>query len=411
VQTPLILELRAELGKNEEAGKILGPLIGKVKAKQSSLHSMEVINWVKVFDGYIAIGHRPSKKLISDLKIQGAGHILTLLSETEGAREIENVARRNKLNWLWFPIENRQPPDSGKIPELRELFQKMAYALRIQERIYIHCSAGIHRTGMISYAFLRFLGIPREVAKDKLRKLRYETWQGVGDERLTWGMSLPMTLPLHFCKGTCLSRQPVHGGSRHGCANEFRLFVSTFHRGGAVPAWQQLSWPHERLAFAVCRGRVRRSPWCRCLGRFDLLLDAPHGTVAISAVELKYGGHSVPLDEFMGIPIVSARIRGTDYRMFFDTGAQVSYFQDKSLTHFPSAGAITDFYPGFGRFQTETHKVPVTLGPTEFTLRCGRLPGLLGTTLIMAGTEGIIGNQILTDRPVGYFPRRRSLVL
>lgn len=32
-------------------------------------------------------------------------------------------------------------------------------------------------------------------------------------------------------------------------------------------------------------------------------------------------------------------------------------------------------------------------------------------TLMMAGAQGIIGNQILTNRVVGYFPRRRLLVL
>jgi hypothetical protein len=32
-------------------------------------------------------------------------------------------------------------------------------------------------------------------------------------------------------------------------------------------------------------------------------------------------------------------------------------------------------------------------------------------TLMMAGTEGIIGNEILQDRVAGYFPRRQELVL
>ena len=111
----------------------------------------------------------------------------------------------------------------------------------------------------------------------------------------------------------------------------------------------------------------------------------------------------------MGIPIVSTRIRGIDYRMFLDTGAQISYFQHDSLQSFPAAGLVTDFYPGVGEFHTETHNVDVTLGGVEFTLRCGVLPELLGATLMMAETDGIIGNQVFSDRSVGYFPRRRSL--
>ncbi|MFM1749820.1 MAG: hypothetical protein RLZZ188_3486 [Verrucomicrobiota bacterium] len=147
------------------------------------------------------------------------------------------------------------------------------------------------------------------------------------------------------------------------------------------------------------------------LGRFDHIFDTAAGGLTVSTAELSHGGQTVRLDEFMGIPIVTARVGGSDYRMFFDTGAQISYFQEDSLSEFPAAGSVTDFYPGVGQFQTETHEVPVSLGGVAFTLRCGTLPGLLGMTLMMASTEGIVGNAILSNRTVGYFPRRRMMVL
>lgn len=147
------------------------------------------------------------------------------------------------------------------------------------------------------------------------------------------------------------------------------------------------------------------------LGRFDHIFDTIGGRHTISATELSLSGESVRLDEFMGIPIVTARVAGRDYRMFFDTGAQISYFQDDSITEFPFACRVTDFYPGVGQFQTDTHNVPISLGGVLFTLRCGTLPGLLGMTLMMAGTEGIVGNAILSNRTVGYYPRRRTMIL
>ncbi len=111
------------------------------------------------------------------------------------------------------------------------------------------------------------------------------------------------------------------------------------------------------------------------------------------------------------VPIVTARVGSTDYRMFFDTGAQISYFQDDSIADFPAAGSLTDFYPGIGQFQTDTHEVPVSLEGVQFTLLCGTLPGQLGMGLMMADTQGIVGNAILRDRVVAYFPRRRVLGL
>jgi hypothetical protein len=147
------------------------------------------------------------------------------------------------------------------------------------------------------------------------------------------------------------------------------------------------------------------------LGRFDHIFDVPGGRLTVASDELRHRGTVVNFDQVMGVPIVTTRINLVSYRMFFDTGAQISFFQDDSLGEFPCAGRVTDFYPGRGPFETDTHMVPVSLGGVAFTLRCGTLPGLLGTALMMAGTQGIIGNAILVDRTVGYFPRRRTLVL
>ena len=97
--------------------------------------------------------------------------------------------------------------------------------------------------------------------------------------------------------------------------------------------------------------------------------------------------------------------------MFFDTGAQISYFQDEEVMGaFPNAGTMEDFYPGFGRFQTDTRNVDLLFGGEAFTLRCGTLPGLLGMSLVIGGASGILGNIVLQDRVVGYFPRRKKLL-
>lgn len=147
------------------------------------------------------------------------------------------------------------------------------------------------------------------------------------------------------------------------------------------------------------------------LNEFDILLDVPQGQVSFSVGPIELAGAAIRTDQFMGIPIIEANIGGVCRRMFFDTGAQVSYFQDASLTTFPSAGRITDFYPGFGQFQTETYLVDMVLGGASYAVRCGSLPSILGMTLVMAKVDGIIGNEILREHVVGFFPRRQQLVL
>jgi hypothetical protein len=147
------------------------------------------------------------------------------------------------------------------------------------------------------------------------------------------------------------------------------------------------------------------------LSAFDQILDVPGGCLTLSTDELEHSGETLLIEDFMGIPILSVNVAGEPFRMFFDTGAQVSYLQDDLLETFPSAGLLEDFYPGFGKFETDTHTVPFTLGPETHALRCGQLPGLLGMSLMMADVQGILGNAILENRTVGYFPRRNLFSL
>ena len=51
----------------------------------------------------------------------------------------------------------------------------------------MHCSPGIHRTGMIVYALLRYLQISKEEALQKLKLMRDITFQEVKESRLIWG--------------------------------------------------------------------------------------------------------------------------------------------------------------------------------------------------------------------------------
>lgn len=147
------------------------------------------------------------------------------------------------------------------------------------------------------------------------------------------------------------------------------------------------------------------------LGSFDQIIDLAGGRVTLATEDLEHSGEVLEIDDFMGIPIVSVMVSGEPFRMFFDTGAQVSYLQDDILESFPSAGILADFYPGFGSFETETHILPFTIGEETHSLRCGQLPGLLGMSLMMADVQGILGNAILENRSVGYFPRRNILSL
>lgn len=120
--------------------------------------------------------------------------MLTLLSEREGAGRIGAAVERNGLDWLWFPMESAAIPGDERIPELLTLFRKLQIALCAGGRVVIHCSAGLHRTGMVAHGLLHFLGLDDDEAMDVLVKLRPLTAEQAGDQRLAWGRRFGRTL-------------------------------------------------------------------------------------------------------------------------------------------------------------------------------------------------------------------------
>ena len=147
------------------------------------------------------------------------------------------------------------------------------------------------------------------------------------------------------------------------------------------------------------------------LNCFDVVFNTTMQILVASDDGLTVTGGNVVMDNMMGIPIVSVQIEGKEHRMIFDTGAQISYFQGNSLTQFPSAGIFEDFHLTIGNYRTETYNVPITLCGAPFIIRCGSLPNSIGATLKAASADGIVGNEIFHNRIVGYFPRRKLMVV
>jgi len=165
----------------------IGPLIGQIGGAVKRYALIEKVDWVELSDGRLALGHRPSKQRLLDLCLLGASHILTLLSGSEGALEVKKMVEVSRLTSIWFPMESGKPPADDRRPDAIVLFDQLEALLDGGASIYVHCSAGIHRTGMIANGLLRHLGHSQIEANKILLALRQDTADGVGDERKTWG--------------------------------------------------------------------------------------------------------------------------------------------------------------------------------------------------------------------------------
>ena len=146
-----------------------------------------MLNWVQVGQGYLALRGKPGRSFFENLSSTGCSRMVTLLSSREGGEAIGEIAKLHGLAWIWLPLENGQYPKDPAYTMLKESISVLSIYLDQGESIVIHCAAGIHRTGMLAYALIRYQGYSVEESLRKIGEMRQHTRNGIQDRHLQWG--------------------------------------------------------------------------------------------------------------------------------------------------------------------------------------------------------------------------------
>lgn len=134
----------------------------------------------------LVIGPRPGKKSIDRLSQLELTHCCTLLGEKEEPWRIERMCSKIGCQWLWLPVSGGGLDALNATPMEEHILRLHNELVGVEHpRVYIHCSAGIHRTGYVSYILLRVMGLGKAAALDALKELRSVTAEQVGDERIS----------------------------------------------------------------------------------------------------------------------------------------------------------------------------------------------------------------------------------
>ncbi|GAA0879660.1 hypothetical protein GCM10009119_26290 [Algoriphagus jejuensis] len=175
--------VKNDSSKGKEFGEYLSQITHAFRAKK--LHT--AINWVQVGNCLLAVGHKPGGRITFErLKNEGSTAVLTLLNENEGASAIGKQVHTVNIEWIWLPFSASNPHEGESIAQIYSHYTKLSDLINSGAKIYIHCSAGIHRTGMITYGFFRFIGQEKTEAVGLLKSLREVTAAQVGEDRLLW---------------------------------------------------------------------------------------------------------------------------------------------------------------------------------------------------------------------------------
>jgi len=127
------------------------------------------------------------------------------------------------------------------------------------------------------------------------------------------------------------------------------------------------------------------------LSDYKILIDYQNQVMEFSKLEIDIDGTQVDISNFMGIPIIRMTVDTQELNFFLDSGAKLSYLSESLTRNYESVGTDEDFYPGVGKFQTDCFEIPTVFVDKEFVVKYGNLPTLLQMTLMLGGTDGIIG--------------------
>jgi protein-tyrosine phosphatase len=145
------------------------------------------IHFVPIGNGRLALYHFLGRNTVPGLVEQGCTHVVTLLRDTERAESIGNKVQASGMTWLWVPVPNGKYPQGEVHERLATAIPQVSALLDDGASVLIHCSAGIHRTGMLAYGLLRWRGLGAEEALETIGKIRPVTRDGILPRHIRWG--------------------------------------------------------------------------------------------------------------------------------------------------------------------------------------------------------------------------------
>jgi len=125
------------------------------------------------------------------------------------------------------------------------------------------------------------------------------------------------------------------------------------------------------------------------LGQFSATLDIPRRTLELRGPREP---ERAPLvRRVAGLPVARVEVGGEAVECIVDTGARVTYLDERIALAFPEDGRMQDFHPVAGDFQVNRHVVEFAWGDERCVLRPGALRLAMLPSLEVAKVRGILG--------------------
>lgn len=162
---------------NHDATPLSGPLhIDIIRLEPAGAIGLTHCPGRSAIDGRGRAWGRNLERDVEAIRQAGMGTVVTLLGDAElaalGARLLGANLQQAGLHWLQFPIVDFGIPDARAQVAWRTILADLVARLHEDERVLVHCAAGLGRTGTMVATILKALGHDSEAAIAMVRAAR-----------------------------------------------------------------------------------------------------------------------------------------------------------------------------------------------------------------------------------------------
>lgn len=126
--------------------------------------------------GALALSERPKIRELHKLKAGSCTHVISILAERgEKAGLIGKEVQQQSMTWHWIKISKITALTNKETSNFKMAVDLTILRFRENENVLVHCSAGLHRTGIFAYILLKKSGLTHHETLHFIRQMKPET--------------------------------------------------------------------------------------------------------------------------------------------------------------------------------------------------------------------------------------------
>jgi Mg-chelatase subunit ChlD len=147
------------------------------------------------------------------------------------------------------------------------------------------------------------------------------------------------------------------------------------------------------------------------LNQLNFVIDLEEGIFASLRKPVRNGRGILDITNTGGVPAVDVLVDGKMVPLIFSTGSRLSTLPLNIFRRYTPTGTRSDFYHGFGEFESPVAKLPVEMSGVSMDIDFGRIPESLEKMIKWGGAVGILSSDILEQFRLEYWGQHGKIGL